>query len=160
VAHETAESSQLIDAVARRSADGPCSFTLLVPAAHGAVDPEHDGIADAEARLTAALPVLSRAAGHEVVGVVGVEEPFAAIRDALSVFGFDEVMISVLRVETSPRARLDLPRRVRALGVPVQAVIGPQSGPAPVAADPGHGRGEPRARPRTTSHSPLAPGRK
>jgi hypothetical protein len=133
VAHETADSPQLIGAVAQRSADGPCSFTLLVPAAGcDPVDADCEGVAAAEARLTAALPVLSRAAGQEIVGVVGDHDPFAAIRDALRVFGFDEVMISLVRAGVSPWAQLELPRRVRELGVTVRAVIGPQSAPAPV----------------------------
>jgi hypothetical protein len=32
VAHQTADSPELLTAVAKRAAAGPCSFTLLVPA--------------------------------------------------------------------------------------------------------------------------------
>jgi hypothetical protein len=75
VAHRTADSPDLIRAVRRRAAQGACSFTLLVPASarglHRAADPQDNGTAEAEARLDAALPLLSEAAGAAVIGVVG-----------------------------------------------------------------------------------------
>jgi hypothetical protein len=128
VAHHTAESPELIEAVSRRAAAGPCTFTVLVPAtAHGlhrVTDPEDHGTAAAEERLTAALPLLSEAADEPIVGVIGSHDPFAAIQDALNLLGFDEVMISMLPARLSRWLRLDLPRKVRALGVPVTQVIG------------------------------------
>ena len=131
VAHQTANSPELIGAVAGRAAESACSFTLLVPASphglHRVVDPEEHGVSEAEARLTAALPALSRAAGQEIVGVVGSHEPFAAIQDALNLLGFDEVIISMLPVRLSRWLHLDLPRKVRALGVQVREVIGDES---------------------------------
>lgn len=127
VAHETAGSSELIGAVARRAAECACSFTLLVPARphglHRVVDPEDHGIAEAQRRLFSALPILSRAAGHEIVGIVGSHEPLAAIQDALNLVGFDEVIISMLPARLSRWLHLDLPRKVRALGVPVREVV-------------------------------------
>jgi hypothetical protein len=127
VAHQTADSPDLVDAVARRVADGPCSFTLLVPARarglHRVVDPEDDGNREAEDRLEAAIPLLSEAAGERVVGVVGSHEPLAAVQDALNLLGFDEVIVSMLPVRVSRWFHLDLPRKVRALGVPVTEVI-------------------------------------
>ena len=127
VAHETADSSQLLDTVARRADQDPCLFTLLIPASphglHRVVDPEDHGRAEAEARLTAALPALSRAAGHEVVGVVGSHDPLAAVQDALNLLGFDEVIISMLPARMSRWLHLDLARKVRSLGIPVSEVI-------------------------------------
>lgn len=127
VAHQTADSPHLLAAVARRADQGPCLFTLLVPASphglHRVVDPEDHGRADAEARVAAALPALSRAAGQEVVGVVGSHDPLAAIQDALNLLGFDEVMISMLPARISRWLHLDLPRKVRGLGIPVSEVI-------------------------------------
>jgi hypothetical protein len=127
VAHRTADSRDLIDVVARRSAEGSCSFTLLVPTRprglHRVVDPEDHGIVEAEARLAEALPALSRAAGQRVNGVVGTHEPLAAIQDALNLLGFDEVIISMLPARVSRWLHLDLPRKVQALGVPVTQVI-------------------------------------
>ena len=127
VAHQTADSPDLIQAVARRADDSACTFTLLVPAqAHGlrsVTDPQDQGISEAEERLELAIPLLSEAAGEAILGVVGAHEPLAAVQDALNVLGFDEVIISMLPVRDSRWFRLELPRKVRALGVPVTEVI-------------------------------------
>ena len=128
VARRTADSPQLIDAVARRAHDGPCNFTLLVPAfprvLHEVGNPIESGHRAAERRIAAAVPLLSRAAGSEVVAVIGAHEPFVAVRDALHLLGFDEVIISMLPARVSRWRHLELPGRVRALGVPVTEVIG------------------------------------
>ncbi len=127
VAHQTADSPALIEAVARRAASSWCTFTLLVPASshglHRVVDPEDHGAPEAEARLNTALPLLSRAAGDQVLGVVGAHEPLAAVQDALNLLGFDEVIVSMQPARVSRWLHLDLPRRIRALGVPVAEVI-------------------------------------
>jgi hypothetical protein len=128
LARRTADSPQLIDAVARRAQQGPCNFTLLVPAfphgpheVGGAPDP---GQRAAERRIADAVPVLSRAAGSEVVAVIGGNEPFAAVCDALDLLGFDEVIVSMLPARLSRWLHLELPRKIRALGIPVTEVIG------------------------------------
>jgi hypothetical protein len=72
----------------------------------------------------AALPALSRAAGEEIVGIVGSHDPLAAIQDAINLLGFDEVIISTLPARVSRWLHLDLPRKVRALGIAVSEVIG------------------------------------
>ena len=127
VAHQTADSPELIGAVARRVDAGACTFTLLVPSrASGpsrVSDPRNRAIGEAEERLEAAIPLLSEAAGEAILGVVGAHEPLAAVQDALNVLGFDEVIISMLPVRDSRWFRLELPRKVRALGVPVTEVI-------------------------------------
>jgi hypothetical protein len=128
VTPHTADSPRLHEAVTRRAEQGPCLFTLLVPASphglHRVVDPEDHGQAEAEARLTAALPALSAATDQEVVGVVGSHDPLAAIEDALNLLGFDEVIICMLPTRISRWLHLDLARKVRALGVPVTEVAG------------------------------------
>jgi hypothetical protein len=131
VAHQTADSRRLVEAVAKRAAAGPCRFTLLIPASFPArapvtapaagstrrlADPATRWTAEADRRLTAALPRLSEAAGDDVVGVIGAHDPVAAVRDALSLLGFDEVIVSMLPARPSRWLRLDLPRKVRALG--------------------------------------------
>jgi hypothetical protein len=131
VAHQTADSRALIEAVAQRADAGPCAFTLLVPkllrGLHRIVDPEDHGIAEAEERLATAVPLLSEAAGSDVVGIIGSHEPFAAVQDALNLFGFDEVIVSMLPVRLSRWLRLDLPHKVRSLGVLVTEVISVES---------------------------------
>jgi len=127
VAHQTADSPQLVAAVRRRASEGRCTFTLLVPTRppglHRIVDPEDHGGAEARARLDDAIPVLSEAAGGPIAGAIGSHEPLAAVQDALNLLGFDEVIISMLPARVSRWLHLDLPRKVRALGVPVTEVI-------------------------------------
>jgi GABA permease len=137
VARLTADSPQLLAAVARRARTGPCNFTLLVPAFPGGLrrigDPPDRGQRAAERRIAAAVPLLSRAAGSEVVAVVGAHEPFAAVRDAMEMMGFDEVIVSMLPARTSRWLHVELPGRIRTLGVPVTEVIGAEL-PAPLPA--------------------------
>jgi hypothetical protein len=127
VAHQTADCPELAEAVARRADEGACAFTLLVPARarglHRIADPAGEGIPEAEERLELAIPMLSEAAGEPIIGVVGTHQPLAAVQDALNVLGFDEVIISMLPVRESRWFHLELPRKVRALGVPVTEVI-------------------------------------
>ena len=134
VARRTADSPQLIEAVAQRAQEGPCNFTLLVPAFQGGVhrlgDPSDPGQRAAERRIGAAVPLLSRAAGAEVVGVVGPAEPLVAVRDTLKLLGFDEVIVSTLPPRASRWLQLGLPGKIRALGVPVTEVVGARL-PAP-----------------------------
>ncbi len=123
VANRTAVDSALIEAVGRRARDQPASFHLVVPATpqglHRVVDPEVAGIDAARERLRVALPVLSEAAGQRVTGHVGDANPLAAVEDALHLRGFDEIILSTLPSRVSRWMRIDLPSKVRALGVPV-----------------------------------------
>ena len=127
IASQTADSPELARAVAQRADEGPCTFTLLVLATARILRPvigSDDGRhAAAEARLEAAIPILSEAAGAPIIGVVGSSEPLIAVQDALDLLGFDEVIVSMLPVHRSRWFHIDLPRQVRALGVPVSEVI-------------------------------------
>ena len=127
VASQTADSPELIQAVAQRAEQGPCTFTLLVPGTvrvlNRVIDGKYHGDGDAEARVEAAIPILSQAAGAPIIGVVGSPEPLLAVQDALNLLGFDEAIISMLPVRMSLWFHLDLPSKVRALGVPVTEVI-------------------------------------
>jgi hypothetical protein len=127
VALQTADSPRLIEAVSRRAEEGPCRFTLLVPARrrglHPVVEPLDHGLGEAEARLEAAVGPLSDAAGSEVIGIVGVPEPFTAVEDALTLLGFDEVIVALGPGRASRWSDLDLPQKLRSLGVPVTEVI-------------------------------------
>jgi hypothetical protein len=140
VARRTADSPELLEAVARRAHEGPCNFTLLVPAfpngLHrvGPQDPTGPGHRAAERRIRAAVPLLSRAAGSEVVAVIGGHEPFAAVRDALQLMGFDEVIVSMLPAGVSRWLHIELPARVRALGVPVTEVVSAHQPTSPLPA--------------------------
>jgi len=126
VANRTAATPALLDAVRERAGRGPCTFTLLVPnAAHGlhrVVDPEDQGQNEAEETLELALPLLEKAAGAPVEGMIGDPEPLAAIQDACNVHGFDELIISTLPKRFSRWLRLDLPHKAAGLGLPVTTV--------------------------------------
>jgi hypothetical protein len=127
VAEQTADTRVLEATVARLVARSRCAFTVLVPVrargAHRGPGSAGLGVGGAEDWLDAALPGLSRAAGDKVIGLVGREEPLMATRDALNLLGFDQVIIWMPPARESRWLHLDLPRKVRALGVPVSQVI-------------------------------------
>jgi hypothetical protein len=126
VAHKTAATQPLLDAVRDRAVRGPCTFTLLVPNAthglHKVVDPEDQGASEARGVLDQALPALSAAAGSEVQGILGDPDPVAAVHDAINLRGFDEVIISTLSPRISRWLKLDLPSKVGGMGLPVTTV--------------------------------------
>jgi hypothetical protein len=126
VAHRTAATPALLDAVRARAARGPAEFTLLVPSvAHGlhrVVDPEDAGAEEARAVLELALPLLDEAAGSRVEGLVGNAEPLSAVQDAVNLVGFDELIVSTLPARVSRWLRLDLPSKLSGLGLPVTTV--------------------------------------
>jgi hypothetical protein len=126
VAHRTAATPALLDAVRTRAAQGPAAFTLLVPNAqsglHRLVDPEDADANDAQSALDAALPLLTDAVGAPVGGLIGDAEPLAAIQDAVNIQGFDEIIISTLPARVSKWLRLDLPSKAAGLGLPVTTV--------------------------------------
>jgi hypothetical protein len=126
VAHKTAATQPLLDAVRERARRGPSTFTLLVPnAAHGLhkiVDPEDQSAGEANAVIDQALPLLSEAAGTPVEGIVGDPDPVAAVHDAINRYGFDEVIISTLPTRLSRWLKLDLPSKVSGTGLPVTTV--------------------------------------
>jgi hypothetical protein len=126
VAHKTAATQPLLDAVRERARRGPSKFTLLVPnSAHGLhklVDVEDQGEGDAQGVLDVALPKLSEAAGSPVEGVVGDADPVAAVHDAINLRGFDEIIISTLPTHVSRWLKLDLPSKVSGMGLPVTTV--------------------------------------
>jgi len=126
VAHRTAATRGLAEAVGRRAAAGPARFTLLVPrTAHGLhrlMDPEDQDAAEARAILDRALPLLAAAAGTPVDGLIGDPTPLTAIEDAVNAQPFDEIIISTLPARVSRWLRLDLPHKAGNLGIPLTVV--------------------------------------
>ncbi|HEY1833482.1 MAG TPA: hypothetical protein VGG08_03525 [Solirubrobacteraceae bacterium] len=126
VAHKTAATPPLLDAVRERASRGPCTFTLLVPkAAHGLhklVDPEDQGPEEAEGVIADATPKLSEVAGSSVEGIIGSSDPTLAVQDAINLRGFEEVIISTLSPKLSRWLKLDLPSKVSGLGLPVTTI--------------------------------------
>jgi hypothetical protein len=126
VAHRTAATPALLEAVEKRVAEGPATFTLLVPnAAHGLhrfVDPEDTDAGEAQMVLELALPLLERAAGGHVDGKIGDSNPYDAVADAVNLDGYDEIIISTLPARVSRWLRADLPSKLKALHLPVTTV--------------------------------------
>jgi hypothetical protein len=122
VAHRTAATPLLINAVRARARRGECSFTLLVPRPYW--DPDTD---EATMTLELAIPLLEEAVGARVDGIVGDTDPFIAVRDAVTELAIDEIIISTLPARVSQWLRRDLPSRVERFGLPVTVVTARQS---------------------------------
>jgi hypothetical protein len=135
VAHRTAATPALLNAVRERAARGPCAFTLLVPnIAHGLhriVDAEDQSEDAAQSVLALALPLLEEAAGGQVAGMVGDPEPLNAVQDAVNLQGFDEIIVSTLPVRVSRWLRLDLPSKIGGLGLPVTTITATEHSTTP-----------------------------
>ena len=140
VAHQTAATPALLEAVQERARSGPARFHLVVPRrAHGMdklVDPQHSSEDEARAALESALPKLEEAAGAPVSGSIGDAEPLYAIQDAINLGHYEEIIISTLPRRLSRWLRLDLVSKTRALGLPVTHVELQTHDPAVVAAGP------------------------
>jgi hypothetical protein len=117
VAHRTAATPPLLAEVRRRASEGACRFALLVPRPFWDADTEESAIT-----LELAIPLLEAEAGGHVEGLVGTEDPFAAVCAALKAHPYDEIIISTLPAHVSHWLHVDLPARVRRLGLPVTVV--------------------------------------
>ncbi|HWE09233.1 MAG TPA: hypothetical protein VG325_07755 [Solirubrobacteraceae bacterium] len=126
VAHQTAATDALLNAVRDRAQRGPARFHLVVPrhphGMHKVVDPSETDQHEAQVVLDEALPKLSHAAGTKVTGGVGDPEPLMAIEDAVNLGNYDEIIISTLPLGISRWLKLDLVSKARALGLPVTHV--------------------------------------
>jgi hypothetical protein len=114
VANRTAATPLLMDAVRKRAEESASTFALLIPD-----EPRKGG---ADWTLETAIPLLERAAGGPVEGIVGEKDPYEAVVSALRDPGFDEVIVSTLPRRVSEWLRRDLPHRIEKLGVPVTTV--------------------------------------
>ncbi len=134
VAHQTAATAPLLDAVRERAQRGPARFHLVVPSRpHGldkVMDPQEHGEGEARRVLADALPKLTAAAGTKVTGDIGDSEPLLAIEDAINLGDYDEIIISTLPLGVSRWLKLDLISKVRALGPPVTHVLAPSEAEA------------------------------
>jgi hypothetical protein len=129
VAHKTAATPALLEAVRRRAAHGPAAFHLLVPDPHPHPPGLRPDVTAGEQVLALALPLLSEAAGAPVDGTVSRRhDPMDAIEETLHDEEYDEIILSTLPRAVSRWLHLDLPRRVAHLGLPVTTVTA-QDGP-------------------------------
>jgi nucleotide-binding universal stress UspA family protein len=118
VANVTATSDELLETLKARAAQGPASFTLIIPAtAFGG------GRAAAHETLTAAVERLL-AAGLEADGIVGVSDPIIAVTEAWDPKRYDEIVVSTLPTGLSKWLHAGLPERIaRLTGAPVTHIV-------------------------------------
>jgi hypothetical protein len=114
VANRTAAAPRLLDEVRRRAEQSPCEFALLIPDVHER--------STADWTLEVALPLLRRATGTPVEGLVGGPEPLASVEAALAAAHYDEIIVSTLPRRFSRWMRRDLVGRLERLGLPVTSV--------------------------------------
>jgi hypothetical protein len=135
VAHKTAATPALLDAVRERAARGPARFHLLVPNPHHpSLRPSelmHPGYTEGEQVLALALPLIEDAGGTWAKGTVSPRhDPMDAIEEALHDGDFDEIILSTLPRGVSRWLHIDLPHRVAHLGLPVTTVVAKEREPA------------------------------
>jgi hypothetical protein len=138
VAHKTAATPALLEAVRARAEEGPARFHLLVPnPSLGSWKPEkgpHPDVSDGEQILALALPLIQEASGGRADGSVAPRhDPMDAIEEALLAGDFDEIILSTLPRAVSRWLHVDLPSRVAHLGLPLTTVVaheGTTAGPA------------------------------
>lgn len=124
VAHQTATTPVLLDAIRERAARGPARFHLLVPnlADHAELTEaeRHRRHIEAEHMLALALPLIDAASGGHTEGSVSIRhDPMDAIEEALRSDHYDEIILSTLPHSIARRLHLDLPHRVAHLGLPL-----------------------------------------
>jgi hypothetical protein len=125
VANVTAASDDLFEALERRAAQHPTSFTLIVPAT-----PFGGGPSAATAKLQEALDRL-REGGLEADGTVGAADPLVAVADAWDPKRYDEIVVSTLPMRVSKWLHAGLPERIGKLtGAPVTHVVSRPTAPA------------------------------
>ena len=128
VAHRTAATPALLEAIRARAAQGPAGFHLLVPnpAEHAEVTAAEREKAHTEGEhvLALALPLIDQAAGEHATGSVSIRhDPMDAIEETLHDGDFQEIILSTLPRSVSRWLHVDLPSRVEHLGVPVTTVV-------------------------------------
>lgn len=99
-----------------------CSFPRRRAACTASSIPRSPVREEAAAQLEIALELLREATGAPVAGHVGSADPTAAIADALNDRTVHEIIISTLPRRVSRWMHIDLPSKVRGMGLPVTHV--------------------------------------
>ena len=114
VANRAAATPILLDRVRELAKEQTSTFALLIP--------DMPRSEQTDWTLELALPLLERAARGPVQGQTGGEDAFDSIRSTIAHDRYDLIVISTLPRRVSKWLRRDLPRRVEALGVPVEVI--------------------------------------
>jgi hypothetical protein len=135
VANKTLGSSDLLQSIRDRMTQGPCEFTVLVPAiphahrestietltrrmtnlpvndeARGAEEADYE---HARGRVQFGIEQLQKLGATEVDGEVGNANVFKAVEDALSRRKYDEIILSTLPSRVGGWLSQDLPHKVK-----------------------------------------------
>jgi len=124
VANKTNATPALLDAIKQRVATGPASFFMLVPNPdHLAFDRNTADHPKGDQVLARALPVLEGPAGGEVNGrVANSPNAFDDIVEELEGSDYDEIILETPPSHVSHWLHVDLPERIKHLGVPLRVV--------------------------------------
>src|SRR3954470_24832102 len=120
----------LIKEIRGHAANGPLDVRVLVPnPAPAEWHPTHPGrrakAMDAEQVLRETLPALREAAGANVDGFVSTRhDPMDAIEEHLQDYDVDELILALPAQHLEGWLHVDLPHRVRHLGLPLTTVTG------------------------------------
>src|SRR5204862_3610787 len=128
VAHKTAATPALLEAIRARAARGPARFHLLVPnpAEHAELTEaeRHQKHLEGEHVLALALPLIDEVSGGAADGSVSFRhDPMDAIEEALQAGSYQGIILSTLPRSVSRWLHVDLPHRVAHIGLPGTTVI-------------------------------------
>jgi uncharacterized membrane-anchored protein len=124
VTNKTEATPALIDAVKMRAAAGPASFFMLLPnPEHVAFDRNTANHPHGDELLAKALPMFEGPAGSEVEGRVAKSpNAYDDIVEELDGAGYDEIILETPPSHVSHWLHVDLPERIKHLGVPMRTV--------------------------------------
>jgi hypothetical protein len=126
VANETVGGQKLLDAIERRASRGPIRCTVICPQnrpRRGYVIYDESVRSAAQIRLELTLERLHKL-GIQADGEVMDPNPFLAVKDALRLYGGEEIIISTLPYARSGWLRRDLVARIASYTkIPVEHVI-------------------------------------
>jgi uncharacterized membrane-anchored protein len=124
VANKMEATPALIDAVKARAEIGPANFYVLVPnPEHVAFDRNTTKHPHGDELLAKALPMLEGPAGGEVEGrVANSPNAYDDIVEEMDAGGYDEIILETPPSHVSHWLHVDLPERVKHLGVPMRTV--------------------------------------
>ncbi len=127
VAHGTATTPALLDAIRARAQRGPSFFHLLVPNPSPVDWPParvREGMIEGQRALARALPLIEAAARHPTDGSVSARHDLMdAIEETIYAGDYDEIILAVPRRGVSRWLHADLPHRVAHLGLPLTTVV-------------------------------------
>lgn len=133
VANQTLGGEAVMQWLRDRSAHGPISVHVLVPATVDTQSWVHDDDSDHDLAAQRLAEAVSRFAELDVpvTGEVGDSRPVDAVLDVLRREPFDEILLSTLPPGVSRWLRLDLVHRVEnAVDIPVSHVVVDRAGAA------------------------------